>query len=370
MKVFGTDDHGMPVPPAWLAGTAMGLRYQVGRAHDRMTPAFGLVLERLFGLLDNKALYCAVQLRVPDLLSKGSLTAQEIAERSDADADAVERLLRFLTLRGFFVRGKDGRYRNNSASDILRADHEGSWRGWVEFLGSAWLWEILDHLPDRVRGEGDATTGAHGVDFFSFVNESEPAAGTAFNDAMAAGSRMQSLIFAQTMDLDGYRSVCDVGGGTGSTLVSLLQRHPGMRGTVFDLPQLEAEATALFASTGLGHRAEFVGGDFFEAVPGGHDLYTLFAVVHDWRDEDCTRILRRLREAMDPGSRAMIVEQPIGEHKGNVFVTAADLLMLTLTEGGRERSRDEYIGLVEGAGLRMTGETVLPTLFHVFEFGI
>jgi hypothetical protein len=40
-------------------------------------------------------------------------------------------------------------------------------------------------------------------------------------------------------------------------------------------------------------------------VPEGHDLYTLFAIVHDWDDERCTTILRNIWRAMATGARVL-----------------------------------------------------------------
>ena len=43
-----------------------------------------------------------------------------------------------------------------------------------------------------------------------------------------------------------------------------------------------------------------VGGDFFQEVPEGGDLYVLKSILHDWDDEHAIRILTSCRRAAQP----------------------------------------------------------------------
>ena len=46
-------------------------------------------------------------------------------------------------------------------------------------------------------------------------------------------------------------------------------------------------------------RIEAIGGSFFDQIPSGADIYMLVRVLHDWSDEDCLRILRACRTAIE-----------------------------------------------------------------------
>ena len=98
-----------------------------------------------------------------------------------------------------------------------------------------------------------------------------------------------------------------------------------------------------------------------------HDLYTLFAIIHDWDDERCLRILGNIRAAMPAHGRIMVTERPAPDGAGYDFVRATDMLMLVLGDGGRERSLGEYRALFHRADLRVVRQTLLPSLFSVFE---
>ena len=77
-------------------------------------------------------------------------TTDALARRVGADADALGRLLRLLSVaRLLHAADADGRWRNNATSELLRADHPDSMRDWVRFLGSDWLGHDLERAPAR-----------------------------------------------------------------------------------------------------------------------------------------------------------------------------------------------------------------------------
>jgi hypothetical protein len=265
---------------------------------------------------------------------------------------------------------RSSRFANTALSDVLRRDHPWSWRAFALFLPSDWSFELWNALPDRVRTGRTASELAKGVPFFEYVNDVDPAAGQAFNGAMAAGSFLQALLFADAVDLAEVGSICDVGGGSGQLVAHLLRRHPHLRGAVLDLPALGTEAQRVFDGAGVADRAVFEGSDFFASVPAGYDVYTLFAVVHDWGDDDCVRILENVKQAMPGSGRVLVVEKPLPAKAVNDFSWFADMLMLVYADGGRERTNRQYEVLFARAGLRLVGRTRLPSLFEVFELRI
>ncbi len=135
---------------------------------------------------------------------------------------------------------------------------------------------------------------ATGHDFFRYVNQVDPEAGASFNAAMEAGANLQTLALIASLDWTGVGSICDVGGGTGATSHLLLQHLPAVEVTLFDLPEVVDGARPALTGQPLAARCSIVGGDFFEAIPAGHDRYLLLAIVHDWADEEAVAILRRL----------------------------------------------------------------------------
>jgi len=198
---------------------------------------------------------------------------------------------------------------------------------------------------------------ALGTSAFDYLRQ-HPEEEAVFNRTMIAVHGGEPAAVADAYDFSGIERVVDVGGGLGTMLVTLLQRHGHLTGVLFDAPSVVEAAKQTIAAAGLGDRCERIGGDFFASVPGGGDAYVLSHIIHDWPVEECQTILRNCRAAMNPGGRILIVEMvlPPGPepHPGKML----DVVMLAVP-GGRERTADEYGALLAPTGLRV--ERVVPT---------
>jgi hypothetical protein len=177
-----------------------------------------------------------------------------------------------------------------------------------------------------------------------------------FDAAMAAGGQMHGLLIARALDWSDARRVCDVGGGDGALLSVLLAEHEQLDGVVFELPEVAARVRAR-------PRLSAVGGDAFEVVPSGFDTYLLVNVLHDWDDAAAERLLGNVARALiavedadgstpTPPRRVVIVESEAHVRPRDDLAIRADLLMLALTPGGRERTVEELVALGSRAGLR------------------
>jgi hypothetical protein len=162
-----------------------------------------------------------------------------------------------------------------------------------------------------------------------------------------------------------------VGGGNGALLLPVLERHPTMRVTVFDLPHVADAARSRIAAAGLSERCEAVGGDAFVAVPTGADAYVLKGVIHDWEDKEAAAILRTCRAAMSNGSKLLLIERILPEQidPDDVLTQAKfihDINML-INPGGRERTEAEFHALLAQAGLRLVRVIPMPSPQAVME---
>jgi hypothetical protein len=343
------------IPPPWVVGPFLKARHLLGRAYRNLVPTTARVLEGSFGLIETKALGAAAQLGVADALERGQLPTDALARQVGADADALGRLLRLLTSLGFFtdVEGAGhGPWKNNATSELLRVNHPDSMRDWVLFLGSDWMGTIWNQLPTSVRTGGSGTEAAFGLEYFDLMQQ-RPETGALFDAAMAAASRFTAPFVCAGYEFGTFTRVCDVGGGTGTLLASILTAFPRLHGVVFDLPAVVEGTPKVLAERKVADRCEVVGGDFFAEIPAGCDLYVLQSIIHDWDDESAVRILRRVREAMAPDARVLLLEAVVPTTPVVHPTKYADLLMLVLTGRGRERTEAEYRDLAAQAGLRL-----------------
>ena len=291
----------------------------------------------------------ALRLGVPAALADGARDLDTIAKRAGAHAPSLRRLLEALATLGLVGREDGDQWSLAGPGRLLLEDVEGSLAAWAEFCAGP-SWNVWRSLADSVR-TGACQRGDRG--FSDFEDDAEAAA--VFNRAMRDLTGPIATAFADRVDLDLSARVVDVGGGSGELLAAVLARHPMATGRVFDRPHAAAGAARCFNERGIGGRAVFVAGDFFESVPGDANVYLVKSVLHDWDDAKATGILRRIAAATSADARVFVLErlrpEPAGESTVDRAIARSDLNMLVGT-GGRERSEAEYAKLLDSAGLR------------------
>jgi SAM-dependent methyltransferase len=353
------DVLGVPVlPPGRVTVAGNRMRELVGRVHRSLAPPPVRILEGLFGALDHRVLVALCDAGVPDALS-GRRSIGELAVEVDADAVQLERLLRFAAARGWVRIDRKGRVRPTKVTTFLRTDHPGGWRAWVDFAGGDEVVAAIGRLSLR-GGAPHSFLEANGAPFFEWM-AAHPDRWQVFDQAMAAGGRMHALGLASALDWKSGERVCDVGGGTGDLLATLLDLVEGLEGAVLDLPAVVARA--------VDHpRLTAIAGDAFVEIPSGYDTYLLVNVLHDWDDADSLRILRRVAAAAGPDARVVVVDSERTTVPRDDMAVSADVLMAALTDGGKERDGAEFAELGGEAGLRLATTRRLPSadVAHVF----
>ena len=352
------DVFGVPaLPPAAVTNLADRLRAGLARL-ARAAPPPVRILEGLLGVLDLAALSALCRTGVPERLSAPT-QVQALAEDLDVDPDRLDRLLRYAASRGWVRFDRRGRVRPTRTIGFLHPEHPGGWRSWVEFMSGDEVVAALGRLDAGMHAGGDPFAAASGAPFFEWMKE-HPERHTHFDAAMEAGGRMHGLVLARSLDWSSSQRVCDVGGGTGALLATLVGAHPHLEGVLLELAEVAARAPSV-------ERVTAVAGDAFDAVPGGCDTYLLVNVLHDWPDEDASRLLATVASAMadhgdnDAPRRAIIVEGRTHERSRDGLSARVDLLMFALTSGGRERTGAEFAQLAAGAGLRRKQTVQLPS---------
>ena len=294
-----------------------------------------VIWDALRGALVTRALGLAADLGVAQALAAGPRSHEELAREHGADADALYRVLRALASDGIFEETEPGVFRNTAASELLARD---GWDAFAHLFGDSWFQAVA-----ALNAGGEPSfPRVHGSKFWAWL-AAHPHERAAFDRAMAQGwqSRLERL---DGVGWSGDELVVDVGGGSGSLLVSLLERHPRMHGIVFDLPETVRDEQA------LGERCTFVEGSFFEMVPSG-DVHVLSTILHDWEDPSARRILETVRAVA--GKRLIVLDSVIEPGNAPDGAKWLDLLMLALA-GGRERTAEQWRVLLGGAGWRPT----------------
>jgi O-methyltransferase/methyltransferase family protein len=325
--------------------------------HDAEPPT--VALRRLAnGYQVTQAIHVAATLGIADLLRDGPRDSDALAAQTATHAPSLHRVLRALASVGVLHEDDDGRFALTPIGDCLRSDAPEPVGGWAAFVGRPYHWQAWGALLHGVQTGENAFRSVHGADVWAYRAE-HPEEGAIFDAAMTAIMLRANGHLLAAYDFGRFARVVDVGGGRGAFLSAILEANPGMRGVLFDQPQVVEGAD-------VGERCEVVGGSFFEAVPEGADAYVLKAVLHDWEDDDALRILRSCRAAMAPAAVLLVVERDLGAPNEHPDAKLSDLNMM-VGAGGRERTRDEFATLLAAGGFELASTTPTAIGLSVFE---
>jgi len=294
------------------------------------------------------AVRVAATLRIADQIAQGRRTAPELAGAVNADAGALDRVLRHLVTAAVLRRDASGGYALTAQGEALRDDHPAGIRQMLDLESAVGRADLsFVQLLHSVRTGEAAFPIQFGRSFWDDL-AANPARTASYDAQMGTDAAAWARAVVPAYDWGSLGRVVDVGGGNGTLLAAILSEHPALLGTLFDQPATAETARQALAAAGLAGRAGVVAGSFFEPLPPGAGGYLLSAILHDWDDEAARAILRRCREAAGMAGAVFVVEKTGAG--GESVRTGMDLRMLAYF-GGRERGVAELTALAAAAGL-------------------
>ena len=317
-------------------------------------------LSQLANMLGPWAVRIAATLRLADLMAAGVTRVDDLAARTDTDADALRGLLTYLTKKDVFRNPAPDHYESTEVGRLLEDDHPTGERAKLDLEGvigrmdRAWA-----GLPLTVRTGRPAYPEVFGCTFWEDLN-AHPDLLASFDQLMRDNVEEIGPAVAAEFDWAAVSEVVDVGGGSGTLVATILGAHQHLRGTVVDLAETADKARSTLAAAELGSRSTVTPGSFFEPLPPGADVYLLSWILHDWNDRQAVAILVRCAEAAGERGVVLVVEKVLSRKEDRREVAEMDLRMLALF-GSRERTLDEYTALAGKAGLTLRQARPLGT---------
>jgi ubiquinone/menaquinone biosynthesis C-methylase UbiE len=325
--------------------------------HEDNPDANAAMRQLIMGFRTTQLIHVAATLGIADLLKDGPRDASDLASAASAHPRALYRLLRALASLGIFAETNDGRFELTALAQTLRSDVPGSVRGLAMVYGDDWVWRAYEGMFHSITTGLPAFDHVHGAQFFGYLQR-HPAAAATFDQAMTAYSQQEAAAVLAAYDFSAAANVVDVGGGQGALLAAILKAHPRARAVLFDQPSVIERARTGLATAGIADRCAMTPGDFFESVPERGDLYIMKSVLHNWDDRRSIAILENCRNAMQRGSRLLIIERVVPRGNEPSEAKLFDINMLVVI-GGLERTESEYRELLEAAGFELT--RIIPT---------
>ncbi|TFY66484.1 hypothetical protein EVG20_g4602 [Dentipellis fragilis] len=271
------------------------------------------------------------------------LHIRDITAKNGQDPNKLGRLLRYLALNHVYREVSPDVFANTRLSSMLDtykpsanviADPDHKYDGTIglaalashhldeAFKASAYTWETIS--DPQTSHSGDPTASAFARAFGVketlwqfYEHPEEKYRQRRFDAGMHGVQAVQPpdaiLDIYDWKRLSPGSSVVDVGGGVGTSAFPLARDFPALKVVVQDRPDVIADAKKLW-STKMPEavdsgRVELEAHDFFNAQPKRDvSIFLLKQVMHDWSDEYCAKLLKRLREAANSSTKLILFE--------------------------------------------------------------
>jgi hypothetical protein len=323
-------------------------------------PLHAQLIQMAVAIWTARAVYATAQLQITDLLAQGPRHVDDLACATGTHPRSLHRLLRAVASRGILTEIEPRRFALTALGDALRIGAPGAARATVLTLAGDWQWKAWDNFLYSLRTGQPALVKTFEKGLFDYL-AANPEDSANFNEAMIGLHGADGPALAAAYDFSSFKTVADLGGGTGILLTTILQSNPHLRGVLIELAKTVPEARYTIETRKLTDRCEVVAGDFFNEVPAGYDGYILAHVLHDWTDEQALLILRNCRKAVASHGRLLVIESvlPPGDtpHQGKMM----DLLMMTVT-GGIERTAEQFVAVLAEADFKL--QRIIPISSH------
>jgi hypothetical protein len=312
----------------------------------------------------SRAISSIAELGVADLIRSGfPEPVSHLAKATKANEPVLYRILRFMASHGIFQETQNRHFDHTALSSVLRTDAPGSYRAGAQLFHHLFPgWEGLHHSLQT--GE-PGFQKIYGAPLFDYV-AAHPELGPIFDAGMTSFHFYETEAMLAAYDFAGISILADIGGGNGSLISAVLARYSEMKGILFDLAHVAGRAQANLRSAGLSERCTVITGSFFETIPAGADAYLFRHIIHDWTDEQSTKILGQCRKVIPTNGKLLIVDCVVPSGNTPSLAKEYDMTMLTFP-GGRERTGEEFRIVLRASGFELTSITPTTTMVSVVE---
>ncbi|KAG9218603.1 hypothetical protein PLEOSDRAFT_1103769 [Pleurotus ostreatus PC15] len=377
---------------------------------------FDVLGEQATGMYNTVTLSFVNDHNVADLLKEAGpqgLDAKEIGRKIGVDGVYVAQCLRYLATRHIFREVKPNVFANNRLSfalvkskpfkeiesDIITKYDDAPISAFVGhvtdegLIGSQSFIEFMRH-PGGYSSPLSMALQEHTSMFEWYAQPAQTWRARRFATAMKAPAKLRGHgAYASALDWNALPSgstIVDVGASTGVVTMEIARSAPQHKYVLHDLEGGIAAAQRHWAkewpeAIDNGIVALEVH-SFFDPMPVQADVYFMRAIIHDWPEAECRKILGHLNAAAKSTSKLVLFEMMalhacaddlVGSNNapypllanlgiaGAGFVTMIDMHMISLLNG-RERTAREYEELGRQTGWKL--ETVKPGLVPAFIF--
>jgi NADPH-dependent ferric siderophore reductase len=347
------EDRGVPKEDIeftgyWRRGQVVALETDDAVPDPEKTKAPFVKLHDLTELVAPIAIRTAVELGVPELISRGATGVADLAIEADVDERALGKLLRYLHTLDILTETAPGHYGLTPVGEVLTVEHVANALHSAGVTGREMLG--IHGLTESIRTGRASYASVTGQTFAEVRAEQDYE--DRYLERLALFQAALAEPIATSGLLAGVRHLVLHSGGAGAQAREFVAAHPDLRITICALPAqadwLRRDLPATIPDEQQRARVGVVEQSVFEPGPAA-DGVLVIRVFKTLADADAVHALRRAAENLVPGGRVLLVEElfdtdDLDEHDGE-----ADLLALTV-HGSGLRTAAELDAVITRAG--------------------
>jgi hypothetical protein len=312
------------------------------------------ILQVGLGFWASKTLLSAVETELFTELAKNPEDLETLQRRLGLHPRSAHDFFDALVALKFLER-RDGRYYNTPSTDLFLDKRKPSYIGGILEMANHRLYPFWGHLTAALHsGLPQNETKDGGPDPFVALY-ADPARLKQFLQAMTGVSHGGNLAIARQFPWKNYKTAVDVGTAQGDLITQVALANPHLRGTGFDLPQVQPIFEDYVKANGLAGRVQFSPGSFFDLPLPKADVVMMGHILHDWNLEVKRMLIRKAYEALPDGGAYIVYESIIDDDRSvNAFGLLMSLNMLVETPGGFDYTGADCAGWMKEAGFKQT----------------
>jgi hypothetical protein len=305
-------------------------------------PPPSIILGHAYAIYRPLAMLAGMQLGVFTPLAGGPMTAAELSKSLGLRADKLSPLLQALVDADLLTLVGE-RFANTPEADAYLV------KGRPTYMGGAH--ELYSDMWGAALGVAQSISSGvpHARHDFGVMSESELGA---FFRGLHGGAMATGRQLATTFEFNRFRSLLDVGGGSGGVAIAACQSVKSLRATVLELPKVALIAKGFVEAAGLTQQVDVVASDILSAPPEGtHDVAVLRNLVQVLSADQARLALRHIGVALRSGGELFIIGHVLDDARLSPGAAVGmNLVFLSLYEDGRSYTGAEHRSWLEEAG--------------------
>ena len=313
---------------------------------------------------ESQTLLTANRIGVFDCLADGAKSVDVVAAELQIDRRSTGLFLRALVGLGFLSEEAD-RFTNAPVAAAFLVKRSPAFMG-NAIRYSDQLYATWGRLEDALRSGKPALAAE------AYLGDN-PVRTRTFVQAMHERALGVARALVSILDLQGRRSMLDVGGGPGTYSVLLTERFPGLTAEVLELPGVAAVARELVAAAGASDRVVLRDGDYHSSDFGsGKDVVLMSGMFHRETEQTCRSLIARAAACLEPGG--LLAVSDVFTDRGGSQPTFAAMfglnMMLTAPDGGVHADADVQSWMADSGFRELRVVPLPPPMPHRVVLGV